>query len=194
MKYSPSSGCFYPEWGQYSILPTDLIDVTEEEFKTAISRPAGHILVVVDGRVTVAPPPPLPRSEIESVVARMIREERSSRYSGGVRVDGLWYPSDADFRLMYLDWKDQARDQLAAGGVKTDALLVDDSAAEIERLDGGTQAITIDLIFTLVDKVRRLRKKLDVASATHIMQMKASPDPAAYDYISTLWPNRYTQP
>lgn len=120
-----------------------------------------------------------------------IKAERDSRTSGGVRMDTFWYPSDGESRILYLDWKDQARDQLEAGALKTDPLLVDDVQAVIERLDGISQNLTIDNIFTLVDKCRRLMRKLDAARKAHIEAMKVATDPSAYDYKTTLWPNRY---
>lgn len=106
-------------------------------------------------------------------------------------MDTFWYPSDGEYRIQYLDWKDQAMDQLAAGAVKTDPLLIDGVPAVVEGLDGIERSITIDNIFTLVDKCRRLMQKLDVAKKAHIEAMKVATDPSSYVYKTTLWPNRY---
>lgn len=54
MKYSATTGCFYPEWGQYT-LPADAITVPEEDFAAAMNREAGEALAISDGRVVVVP-------------------------------------------------------------------------------------------------------------------------------------------
>lgn len=129
--------------------------------------------------------------EVKAVIRTRIKTEKKLREDGGLRMDTFWYPSDAEWRFTYLDWKDEARDQLAAGAVKTDTLLIDDLPATIDRLDGINQTLTIGNIFTLVDKCRRLNRKLEVAMKAHIDAIKTAPDPAVYDYKTTLWPNRY---
>ena len=54
MKYSATTGCFYPEWGQYTP-PADAITVPEEDFAAAMNRDAGEALAISDGRVVVVP-------------------------------------------------------------------------------------------------------------------------------------------
>jgi hypothetical protein len=64
MKYSKTTGCFYPEDIFYSTLPEDLIDVTAEEYESAMSRPPNTVLDVQDGKLVLVtvelPPPPSP--------------------------------------------------------------------------------------------------------------------------------------
>jgi hypothetical protein len=53
MKYSKSTGCFYPEDIEYPTLPEDLIEVTAEEYESAMSRPANTVLDVQNGKLVL---------------------------------------------------------------------------------------------------------------------------------------------
>lgn len=53
MHYSPSVGCFYPENLTYPDRPTDLIDVTDEQYAAAMARGPRDALVVQDGELVV---------------------------------------------------------------------------------------------------------------------------------------------
>lgn len=57
MRYSPSTGCFYPTELAYESLPDDLIDVSLDDLHEALSRRSDEIVTVVDGRIVVAPRP-----------------------------------------------------------------------------------------------------------------------------------------
>ena len=56
MKYSKSTGNFYPDDIVYSSLPSDLIDVTDAEYAAAMARELGATLDVVKGRLKIIPP------------------------------------------------------------------------------------------------------------------------------------------
>jgi hypothetical protein len=56
MRYSEITGCFYPDDINYANLPSDLINVTDEEYAAAMARPVGYTIEVVDGAMTAAPP------------------------------------------------------------------------------------------------------------------------------------------
>lgn len=54
MRYSVSTGCFYPEWGDYgSDLPEDIVTIPEEDFQLALNRPENSRIKLVDGRILI---------------------------------------------------------------------------------------------------------------------------------------------
>ncbi len=57
MKFSKSTGCFYPDDIEYTAVPSDLIDIPQEDFDAAMARSPGDALDVVSGRVVVVPKP-----------------------------------------------------------------------------------------------------------------------------------------
>lgn len=63
--FSPSTGGFYPSDTEYPNLPSDLIELTLDQYNTLKDRPSGTVLAVEDGvvKVVAAPPPPPPTAE-----------------------------------------------------------------------------------------------------------------------------------
>ena len=57
MKFSSSTGCFYPSSIAYPSLPADLIDCTQAEYDAAMSRTPGSTLTVVNGKLVVVSSP-----------------------------------------------------------------------------------------------------------------------------------------
>lgn len=57
MKFSPSTGCFYPEDLGYQHLPDDLVTISQTDFNSAMARPAGSTLTVEDGQLVIMPAP-----------------------------------------------------------------------------------------------------------------------------------------
>lgn len=57
MKFSKTTGCFYPEDIQYSNPPADLIAVSPDEYNAAMSRAAGEALDIVKGKLVIVPAP-----------------------------------------------------------------------------------------------------------------------------------------
>jgi len=55
MKFSKITGCFYPEYIQYSELPTDLIAITDDDYCAAMNRAAGETLDVQGGNLIIVP-------------------------------------------------------------------------------------------------------------------------------------------
>lgn len=53
MKFSNSTGQFYPDSLTYPTLPDDIISVTKEDYDLAMARSPGDTLDVVDGRIIV---------------------------------------------------------------------------------------------------------------------------------------------
>ena len=79
MKYSKSTGCFYPDDIHYADIPDDLFSVSDDDFAAAMSRAPGETLSVADVReidgvlhgriVIVAPPEPTVAEQIASALA-----------------------------------------------------------------------------------------------------------------------------
>lgn len=57
MRFSKTTGCFYPDDIQYPNPPADLITVTVEEYNVAMARAAGDSLDVVKGKLVIIPAP-----------------------------------------------------------------------------------------------------------------------------------------
>ena len=127
----------------------------------------------------------------QNLARHRISAECDARKLGGIQVAGVWYPSDFESMFQYLDWKDAGRDMLASGATVDSILLIDDNPAKLDGLDGLEYDITIKTCGNLVDKCRRLIRKLKRVKKNHITAMMAAPDPLAYDYY-TNWPERYT--
>ncbi len=64
MKFSKTTGCFYPEDIHYPSLPADLIDVRDDEFKVAMARTNGATLDVVGGKLVIVPAPTPTQAEL----------------------------------------------------------------------------------------------------------------------------------
>lgn len=62
MKFSKTTGCFYPNDILYTNPPDDLIEVPQADFDTAMARPAGSTLTVEDGQLVIVPAP-IPSAE-----------------------------------------------------------------------------------------------------------------------------------
>lgn len=72
MKFSKTTGCFYPQGIEYNDLPDDLIEVTQEEFDTAMARQPGDTLDVIGGHIVVVPKPLLAPDEVKTKLVRQI--------------------------------------------------------------------------------------------------------------------------
>lgn len=57
MKFSKSTGCFYPDDIQYPNPPADLIAVTADEYNAVMLRPSGATLDVQGGKLVIVPAP-----------------------------------------------------------------------------------------------------------------------------------------
>jgi hypothetical protein len=63
MRYSQTTGCFYPDDINYSSMPPDLVTVKDEEYAAAMTRPTGYTIEVIGGTLSVAAPAPASASE-----------------------------------------------------------------------------------------------------------------------------------
>lgn len=57
MKFSKSTGCFYPEDIEYPNPPSDLIEVAEADYSAAMNRSYSETLDVVKGKLVIVPAP-----------------------------------------------------------------------------------------------------------------------------------------
>ena len=60
IRYSYSTGNFYPHYIEYPHLPDDLIEVDEDDYAAAMSRPAGHTFQFENGQLVITAPTPTP--------------------------------------------------------------------------------------------------------------------------------------
>jgi hypothetical protein len=187
MRYSPTTKCFYPEWGQYDNLPTDLIDATEEEFMLTVNRPINHRITVINGRVATEPIPPLPLAERQTAVWELIKAERDGRITGGVNVGGAWFHSDGYSRIQHLGLKDEVKDTT---GTDTDHVVIDGEPVMWKTMSGAFVPMTRGLVKDIIKAVKTLDKRLFKAAEVHRAAMEASADPETYDF-SSGWPARY---
>lgn len=75
MRFSKSTGCFYPESEQYAVLPDDIITVPEADYDAAMAREPGDTLDVIRGRVVVVPR----LAPTDADVAAQVRADRDAR-------------------------------------------------------------------------------------------------------------------
>lgn len=68
MRFSPSTGCFYPESLTYDPVPEDLIEVSDEQYAAAMNRGPRDSLTVQDGTLVITPYVP---SIDDAVAAKM---------------------------------------------------------------------------------------------------------------------------
>ena len=70
MKFSKTTGCFYPDDIHYPNPPDDLDNISEEDYVLAMSRVPGETLDVVSGRIIIVPvPAPVP-AEVQADTKR----------------------------------------------------------------------------------------------------------------------------
>lgn len=55
LRFSPSTGCFYPDDIAYATIPDDAIEATPEQFAAAMVRAPTETIAVIDGAVQVVP-------------------------------------------------------------------------------------------------------------------------------------------
>lgn len=174
MKYSKTTGCFYPEGVSYSDVPADLIEVSQEDFDSAMARSPGDTLDVLNGRVVVIPKPAPTASEVKVGKWDAIKTERDRRTdNGGYMVGDKWFHSDQKSRSQQLG--------LVLLGANIPAGL------QWKTMDGSFVTMTQPLAGQVLAAAAASDQAIFTAAETHRQAMEASADPAAYDF-STGWP------
>lgn len=60
IRYSYSTGNFYPHYIEYPHLPDDLIEVDDDDYAAAMGRPAGHTFQFENDQLVITAPTPTP--------------------------------------------------------------------------------------------------------------------------------------
>lgn len=190
MKFSKSTGCFYPDEIQYALLPSDLVDVSEEDFKAAMARAPDEVFDVINGRVVVAMQPGPTVEAIKASQWERIKAVREKRKGGGIKTGDKWLHSDTESRMKHLALKDQARDLLAAGGAENDEIVILGKPLHWKTMDGSFIAVTVQLAFDAVSAAVDLDTRLFEVAESHRAALEVAPDPATYDF-SGGWPEAF---
>jgi len=102
MKFSKTTGCFYPDFITYdpATLPSDLIEVTDAEHKAALNRTPEQILTVVSGQVVITEKPDASLTELKAVKSEKIKKMAKSAIESGLICTALGsaytYPTTFD--------------------------------------------------------------------------------------------------
>jgi hypothetical protein len=78
-RYSPVTGSFYPfdiDYGED--LPPDVIEVSQEDYHQAMSRPDGYLFKFADSQLVIEPPPPVPFSTLAAGYLMNVRATREA--------------------------------------------------------------------------------------------------------------------
>jgi hypothetical protein len=81
MRFSLTTGNFYPTPSTYSALPDDVIDVTKEEHYAAMTRKTGETLSVVNGKLVIVPAQPIPLLDRQRAALRIIDADVDAIYA-----------------------------------------------------------------------------------------------------------------
>lgn len=177
MKFSKSTGCFYPDDIEYTSIPSDLIDIPQEDFDAAMARSPGDALDVVNGRVVVVPKPAPTAAAVKAGKWEAIKAERDRRIQqGGYKVGAKWYHSDTFSRTQQMG--------LVMLGANIPA------NTQWKTMDGSFVAMTQSLAGQIFAVASQNDMAIFAAAEVHKSAMEASSDPASYDF-STGWPKAF---
>lgn len=190
MRFSKSTGCFYPESIDYSEFPADLIEVPQEDFDAAMARNPGNTLDVVDGRVVVMPKPAPTAAEVKTAQWEAIKAERDAIKAGGVKVGNKWYHSDETSRTQYIGLLRMADAAVAAGGSGTTTLQYGGQDIQWKTMDGTFIKMTVQRANDVFNAVSGLDFAAFGAAEAHKAAMEASADPASYNFAAG-WPETF---
>lgn len=182
MRYSETTGCFYPEDCFYPDLPSDIITVPQEDFSLAMSKGLDEKIEVVGGRITLAP---MRTTEEQlafemGVVWAQIKTERDNRKAGGFKIEvspGVfkWFHSDEPSRIQQLG--------LMMAGASVPAI-------PWKTMDGSFVTMSPAVAAAIFQQAFVLDAALFTIAEQHKAAMEASSDPADYDFL-TGWPERF---
>ena len=140
MKFSKTTGCFYPGDTQYLNLPSDLIDATQDEYNSAMNRASGETLDVVKGKLVIVPAP-APDPIAVLAAAKANATDRINAFAKSKRALIAGTPDDAEIA----GWNNKLRiAQAIVAGTATDA---EKAAFQAEITARGIKGETLD-IFT----------------------------------------------
>lgn len=186
MKYSKTTGNFFPDDLNYTTLPADIIEVTTDEFNTAMSRNPGDTLDVVSGRIVVVPAPIIAIEQIKINIWNLIKAKRDAVNVGGVLINGYWFHSDNTSRIRYLTLL-KIVDSIVVGDVITAPLYFNGEAISWKTMSGEFITMTGKLATDISDAITNLDFTAFKIAEQHKSAMESSVDPANYDF-TTNWP------
>lgn len=84
MRFSKTTGCFYPNSINYSTLPADIVDVIDSYYEIASTRNLGDTLDVIDGKVVIVPKPAKTLEKLKSDKQSEIKTSASTAIVSGI--------------------------------------------------------------------------------------------------------------
>ena len=178
MRFSKKTNCFYPEDIGYTDLPSDLIDVKNEDFVAAMERAPGDTLDVSNGRVIVMPKPALTFAELKVVKWKNIKDERDRRKAVGVKVGTKWFHSDDGSRIQQMGLV------MLGSSIPT--------SLKWNTMDGSFVEMTPTLASEIVTASSVGDQAIFAAAEKHKAELEKSEEPENYDY-STGWPEMFQE-
>lgn len=104
IRYSKTTGTFYPLDIEYKNLPADLVEVPIEDYHRAMARPAGHTFDFVNGALVITEPPAPSLESLKAAALANLNAE-SQKIADSLTAG---YPE-----FEKLTWEDQRREALA---------------------------------------------------------------------------------
>lgn len=174
-------------------IPDGAVEITEDKYTEMLSEMHKGKIVSQDdnGKLVLIDPPGITAAQ----VWEHIKAERDRRTEiGGFQCGGKWYHSDLHSKAQLLGNKDTARDQIAAGGVMTDALFDPITGHQIvwKTMDGTWQPLTCQLAFDIVKAGKGSEFAHYAAAEIHHAAMIASGESSSYDF-SSGWPQIFEE-
>jgi len=178
MRFSKKTNCFYPEDIDYKDLPSDLIDVKNEDFVAAMERAPGDTLDVSNGRVIVMSKPALTFAEIKDIKWKNIKDERDRRKAAGVKVGTKWFHSNDGSRIQQMGLV------MLGSSIPT--------SLKWNTMDGSFVEMTPTLATEIVTASSVGDQAIFAAAEKHKAELEKSEEPENYDY-STGWPEIFQE-
>lgn len=120
-----------------------------------------------------------------------IKQERDGpRVDGGVKVGGAWFHTDQASRIKWLGLKDTARDMLLLGMSMHTVIVLEGRSLAWKTMSGVWAPVTMQLAYDVVQAIKNLDANLFLVAEQHYAALKASPNPASYNYL-TGWPEKW---
>ena len=179
MRFSKSTGCFYPHDVEYIELPADLVAVSQEEFSAAMSRAPGDTLDLKNGRVVVVSRPAPNAAEIRRAQWERIKAERDRRIQfGGYRVGSKWFHSDNISRTQQLGLV------LLGGNVPSNLMW--------KTMGGSFVSMTQELAQQILSAAAANDQVIFSVAEAHFTKLEASANPEDYAFLDD-WPESFDE-
>ncbi len=197
MFYSKNTGGFYDSKIHGKNIPADAIEVPDQLYAELFAGQSDgrQITSDADGYPILVDRP----AQTADQIWEKIKTERDQRKDGGFKVEvepGIykWFHSDVFSRTQHIGLENKARVLLASGGALSDIIQIPISGqlvdARWKTMDGTKVLITAQIALDIIAAAEAMDASLFYAGEQHEAAMKASADPATYDY-STGWPERF---